>query len=87
LGRCNYYRSFVKNVSKIAASLTNLTKKDVAFEWTPTQEAAFMQLKEALMNTQILRNADSNLPLEVQTGASETGVGVVLQQNIEHGAR
>jgi hypothetical protein len=51
------------------------------------QEAAFTQLKEALMNTPILRNANSTLPFEVQTDASETGVGVVLQQKSEDGTR
>jgi hypothetical protein len=46
---------------------------------------AFTQLKEALMNTPILRNADSTLrfKFEVQTDASETGVGAVLQQKSE----
>jgi hypothetical protein len=87
LGRCDYYRCFVRNFSTIAAPLTNLTKKDVAFEWTPTQEVAFTQLKEALMNTPILRNADSKLPFEVQTDASETGVSAVLQQKSEDGTR
>jgi hypothetical protein len=87
LGLCNYYRRFVRNFSTIAGLLTNLTRKDVAFEWTPAQEAAFTQLKEALMNTPILRNADSNLPFEVQTDASETGFGAVLQQKSEDGTR
>jgi hypothetical protein len=51
---CNYYRRFVRNFSTIEAPLTNLPKKNVAFEWDPTQEAAFSQLKEALINTPIL---------------------------------
>jgi Reverse transcriptase (RNA-dependent DNA polymerase) len=49
LGLGNYYRRFVRNFSTIAGPITNLTRKDVAFEWTPAQEAAFTQLKEALM--------------------------------------
>jgi transposase InsO family protein len=85
LGLCNYYRKFVRNFSSIAAPLTNLTKKSVTFEWTSVQETAFTQLKEALMNTPILRNADNSLPFEVQTDASETGIGAVLQQKSEDG--
>jgi RNase H-like domain found in reverse transcriptase/Reverse transcriptase (RNA-dependent DNA polymerase) len=86
-GLCDYYRRFVRNFSTIAGPLTNLTRKDVAFEWTPAQEAAFTQLKEALMNTPILRNSDSTLPFDVQTDASETGVGAVLQQKSKDGTR
>jgi RNase H-like domain found in reverse transcriptase len=39
------------------------------------------------MNTPILRCADSSLPYEVQTDASETGIGAVLQQKDENGTR
>ena len=87
LGLCNYYRKFVRNFSTIATPLTNLTKSKIPFEWNHEQEKAFTQLKEALMNTPILRCADSSLPYEVQTDASETGIGAVLQQNDENGTR
>ena len=39
------------------------------------------------MNTPILRCADSSLPYEVQTDASETGIDAVLQQKDENGTR
>jgi RNase H-like domain found in reverse transcriptase len=39
------------------------------------------------MNTPILRCADSSLPDEVQTDASETGIGAVLQQKDDNGTR
>jgi hypothetical protein len=80
LGLCNYDRKFVRNFSNITTPLTNLTKSKIQFEWKHEQETAFTQLKEALMNTPILRCADSYLPYEVQTDASETGIGAVLQK-------
>jgi hypothetical protein len=58
--------------SSIATPLINLTKSEIPFEWNLEKGTAFTQLKEALMNTPILRCADSSLPYEVQTDASET---------------
>jgi RNase H-like domain found in reverse transcriptase len=67
--------------------LTNLTKSKIPFEWNHDRVKAFDQLKEALMNTPILRCADSSLPYEVQADASETGIGAVLEQKDENGTR
>ena len=45
LGLAGYYRRFVKNVSRITAPLTRLTRKDVIFEWDDSCESAFMEIK------------------------------------------
>jgi RNase H-like domain found in reverse transcriptase len=57
-----------------------LANSKIRFEWNQEQETAFTQLKEAVMNTPILRCADSSLPYEVQADDYETGIGAVLQQ-------
>jgi RNase H-like domain found in reverse transcriptase len=44
-------------------------------------------MKEALINSPILRCIDSSLPYRVQTDASETWIGVVLQQKNENSTR
>ncbi|KAI3669908.1 hypothetical protein L6452_41382 [Arctium lappa] len=41
LGLAGYYRIFIQDFSKIVSSLTVLTRKNVKFEWTETQEKAF----------------------------------------------
>ena len=38
LGLANYYRMFIPQFGKIAAPLTNLTRKDIDFQWTDTEE-------------------------------------------------
>ena len=38
LGMVGYYRRFVKDFSRISASLTRLIRKQVKFEWDGTYE-------------------------------------------------
>ena len=80
LGFCNYYRKFVKDFSKIAYPLTELTKKGKPFNWTNEQQSSFDKLKQAMTTTPVLKCADPALPYEVTTDASDTGIGGVLSQ-------
>ena len=43
----NFYRKFIKDFSKIARPLHDLTKKDRKFEWKKEQENAFQELKNS----------------------------------------
>ena len=38
LGACSYYRKFIKEFSKIAVPLTDLTRKGVEWRWRPEQQ-------------------------------------------------
>lgn len=80
LGLATYYRSFIKDFSKIATSLHNLTKKGRKFEWTPECEKAFCGLKMALTEAPVLPYPDPNLPYLLDTDASQEGLGAVLSQ-------
>ncbi|PRP72856.1 hypothetical protein PROFUN_16978, partial [Planoprotostelium fungivorum] len=35
LGFCNFYRGFIRNYSSIVTPMTNMTRKDVEWKWTP----------------------------------------------------
>jgi len=60
--------------------LHNLTKKDATFEWTPACEAAFQELKCALTCTPILVAPSDDGQYVLDTDASDTALGAVLQQ-------
>nr|GFC67250.1 reverse transcriptase domain-containing protein [Tanacetum cinerariifolium] len=41
LGLAGYYRRFIEGFSKIAKSMTNLTQKEIKFDWGEKEENAF----------------------------------------------
>ena len=41
LGLVGYYRRFIKDLSRLAAPMTRLTRKEVKFEWNDLCERAF----------------------------------------------
>jgi hypothetical protein len=41
-----YYRRFIKGFLKISKPMTELLEKDKKFEWMPTCEASFKELKK-----------------------------------------
>ena len=54
IGFANFYRQFIKDFSKIARPLHDLTKKDTPFLWGPKQKEAFDTLKSAFTSQPIL---------------------------------
>ena len=57
-----YYRKFIPKFSDVARPLTNLTKKDIPFEWTHECQQTFQLLKDLLMDEPILKYPDPNKP-------------------------
>ena len=58
----------------------NLTRKGATFCWTPECETAFQELKHALMSTPILVATCDGGQYVLDTDASDTALGAVLQQ-------
>ena len=83
LGLCNYYRRFVEGFAKIASPLNRLTRKDVAFVWSPECETAFNSLKNRLCSPPILAYPDFERPFHLYTDASQSALGYILSQTIE----
>ncbi|GJZ86641.1 putative reverse transcriptase domain-containing protein [Tanacetum coccineum] len=80
LGLAGYYRRFIQDFSKIASSLTKLTKKNTPFVWGEEQEEAFVTLRRRLCETPILVLSEGTEDMVVYSDASYSGLGCVLMQ-------
>ena len=80
VGICQYYRRFVPNFSELAAPLHALTKKGARFEWTPQCQAAFEQLKQALLSADVLALPADEGQFILDCDASDHAIGAVLSQ-------
>ncbi|GJU52464.1 putative reverse transcriptase domain-containing protein [Tanacetum coccineum] len=80
LGLAGYYQRFIKDFSKIAKSLTELTQKNKKYIWGKDQESAFQLLKQKLCEAPILALPEGNDYFVVYRDASHQGLGAVLMQ-------
>ena len=83
LGFTNYFRKFLQGYSQRTASLTNLLRKNKAYEWTDQCEQSFRQLKIDLTTAPVLPAPDPDKAYELIADASGEGIGAVLMQD-EH---
>ncbi len=80
LGFGNFCRRFIRNYSQIALPLTQLTKKNIKFQWSDEAQQAFDQLKFHFANPPVLAHVDLNQPFIVEADASDFALGAALLQ-------
>jgi len=81
LGFTGYYRHFIKDYSKIACPLLDLTKQAMPWRWEDNQQQAFKELRDKMVSKLILWQPDFSRVFYLQTDASKYRVGAVLSQD------
>ena len=81
LGLVTYLSPFIPGLSTWTAPLRELLKKDTDLIWNHTYDAAFEQVKEAVVSDTTLRYFDPSLLVTIQVNASQIGLGAALLQN------
>lgn len=54
LGLVNFCNRFIQNYSTISEPLRRLTRKDQPFNWGKEQQDAFIHLKQAIQNPEVM---------------------------------
>ena len=87
----SHYQRFIKGYAQVAKPLNTLVSGDNAYrkkalvDWTDKCQIAFEKLKDLCTSTPILAYADYKKPFQLQTDASDLGLGAVLYQNDDTG--
>ncbi|MCH2405926.1 MAG: DDE-type integrase/transposase/recombinase [Nitrosopumilus sp.] len=71
---------FIKNYADITAPLRSLTRKANPFKWEETEQLAFENLKQLLVNAETLAYYIPGAPTKIIVDASKEGAGVILSQ-------
>ena len=83
----SYYRKYIPGFSEIARPLTNLTRKNVKFNWNDDAQQAFDILKKKLSEAPILGYPDVTKPYSLYKDASEYSIGGILTQDTPEGEK
>ena len=84
IGMTSWYRRFIPDFSEIMKPLHTLLKKGVEWKWNAKQEQALEKIKKLLTTGPILACLNFHHPFQLETDASDTGLGAVLIQNIDN---
>ncbi|GFU09251.1 retrovirus-related Pol polyprotein from transposon 17.6 [Trichonephila clavipes] len=85
LGLTGYFRKYIKDYSKIAKPLCDLTRKENLFVLGAQQKEAFEKLKKIMSEGPILHIYKYGRKTELHTDACKQGYGAILLQEAEDG--
>ena len=85
LGFANFYHCFIPNYSTLAHPLIDLTKKNLPWNWTPSQQHAFNHLKCLFLSEPVLHIPDLSSPFAIATNTSKYALDAILLQTDPNG--
>ena len=71
IGMVNYLFRYCPNLSSVAASLRDLTKREVAWSWNANHSTAWESVKQIIKENTQLKLFDPDKPVVVTVDASE----------------
>ena len=80
-GFVNYLAKFLPKLSDVLEPIRQLTRDDVPWTWTATQDQAFAKVQQLVTEAPVLAFYDPSKDLMIQCDASQSGLGAVLLQN------
>lgn len=80
LGTCGWYRVFVRRLALLQIPLNELLQRGMAWKWSEERQGALERIKDAFLETVMLKYPMRDRPFYVQTDASEYGLGCQLFQ-------
>jgi hypothetical protein len=84
LGFCNFYRRFIYNYSGIVRPLTQLTRKDIRWNFGPAEQHAFETLKSAFTSAPILAHFAPGHQMTVETDASDYAIAAIVSITLDN---
>lgn len=85
MGLASFFRRFVAKFSEKARPLTELTKKNVLFQWGEAEQRSCDLIKRSLIGEPVLKLFDATKETELHTDASSHGLAGMLMQKDEAG--
>ncbi|GFP93266.1 retrovirus-related pol polyprotein from transposon 17.6 [Phtheirospermum japonicum] len=81
LGLAGYYRRFIEGFSKIAVSMTRLTRKGEKLVWSTKCEESSQEMKKRLTSAPVLMIPDPTKDFIIYSDASKQGLGCGKMQH------
>jgi hypothetical protein len=81
LGMTQYVSRFIPNYATMTEPLRRLTRSDVAWTWSASEQQMFDKLKQSLTKTPVMAYFNPMLHTTVLVDASPVGLGAILTQN------
>ena len=81
LGCVNYLAKFLPHLSVVLQPLLILTRKEVPWNWSENQQAAFQKAKSLVTAAPVLSFYDPGKELVLENDASQYGIGSALFQH------
>ncbi|GMF29337.1 unnamed protein product [Phytophthora fragariaefolia] len=85
LGLATYLCKYVNNYAGKIRPVSQLLKKDTAWDWTAECQQTFDAVKQGLTEAPILVVADQDRPFHVVSEASDFAIGCALMQHDNEG--